>query len=238
MELKAMMAHFFNLYGKRNRIFLSGLRERIDFLNLAVGDLQDAVRKTPGARTVEIALARVVARVFCVAEHFIALPLVEVMAMKYPAGKCSYCQNFPCVCSNVRPDPTLEQTFGAPQHHWSLKQWCDSFDALYGQRNKEKGIENVLNRLFKEVSEVQSLPLKIPHMNCGLNEIEKEFALELSDVLAWAIATANLLEIDLEKAILDRFGDGCRKCRQSQCICTHFAVDPVAWATLTLQESQ
>ena len=76
MELKVLINHFFNLYGRRNRIFLHGLRERIDFLNLAVGDLQDAIRKTSGSRAIEIALTRVVARVFCVAEHFIALQLL------------------------------------------------------------------------------------------------------------------------------------------------------------------
>ena len=236
MELKALANHFFNLYGRRNRIFLHGLRERIDFLNLAVGDLQDAIRKTPGSRAIEIALARVVARVFCVAEHFIALPLVETMIAKYPAGKCSYCQEFPCACPDIRPDFILEKTLCTSQDQWSLKQWCESLAALYGRRNKEKGIENVLNRLFKEVSELSSLPLKVPFAKLDLDEIEKEFALELSDVLAWTIATANALELDLEKAVWDRFGNGCRKCRQPQCICTHFDVDQVTWTALTLSE--
>ena len=236
MELKVLINHFFNLYGRRNRIFLHGLRERIDFLNLAVGDLQDAIRKTSGSRAIEIALTRVVARVFCVAEHFIALPLVETMIAKYPAGKCSYCQKFPCACPDVRLDPILERILCVSQHQWSLKQWCDNFAALYGPRNKEKGIENVLNRLFKEVSELLSLPLKIPHMKLDLDGIEEEFALELSDVLAWTIATANVLGLDLEKAVWDRFGNGCQKCHQPQCICMHFYVDQVTWTTLTLSE--
>jgi len=234
MKLGSLQDHFFNLYGRRNRIFLPGLRERIDFLGLAVADLQDVIRKIPETSKIEIALTRVMARVFCVGEHFLVLPLIETLIAKYPSSHCSYCGRFPCLCSEIRQDSQLTISGAGLQNEWNLRQWQQHFNALYGVRNKEKGVENVLNRLFKEVSELSSLQLKVPYMNCGIGEIEKEFALELSDVFAWTIAMANVLGIDLQKAVLDRFGNGCQQCRQLQCICVHFNVDPVRWSTLTI----
>jgi len=76
MKLSEMISHFFYLYGRRNRIFLPGLGERMNFLNLAICDLQDAVRKEYNSEIKGIALARIVARIFCIAEHFYSLPLI------------------------------------------------------------------------------------------------------------------------------------------------------------------
>lgn len=229
MTLQEMMEHLFKLYGRRNRIFLSGLRERIDFLNLAIGDLQEAVRKKHGPYIYGIALARVVARIFCVVESFQSLPLVETIARKYPSGYCSYCKKSPCACPEKRPSATLEKAPTEEQLQWSLRQWCEHLGALYGARNKRRGIENILNRLFKEIAELLSLQMTIPNMAGSLNGIEEEFALELADALAWTIAVANLLGIDLESAVLQRFGKGCWKCRQVPCVCVGFNVQPANW---------
>lgn len=232
MELEAMMNHFFHLYGRRNRIFLPGLRDRIDFLNLAIGDLQEAIRKDTDDQIRRVALARVVSRIFCVAEHFRTLPLIEVMARKYPAH-CSYCRATPCQCTEHRPHPTLEATPPEPQLHWTLRMWCTHLDQLYGARNQRKSIENVLNRLFKEISELQSLSMRIRNTATplSLEAIEEEYALELADALAWTIAVANLLGVDLEGAVLDRFGNGCWNCHRDPCMCTNFNVEPVKWTS-------
>lgn len=232
MKLQEMMEYFFRLYGRRNRIFLLGLRERIDFLNLAISDLQEAIRKESEIPIIEIALVRVIARIFCIAENFWKLPLVEIMARKYPAEYCSYCQKLPCICSEKRPAAQLEKLALEKQRHWSLKDWCSHLNKIYGPKNKEKGLENLLNRLFKEISELLSLSMRIPNMSttASLDEIEEEFALELSDALAWTIAIANLLEVDLEKAVLNRYGQGCWKCHQIPCHCTHFSFEPVKWS--------
>jgi len=45
MRLRDLFEYFYNLYGRRNRIFLPSLLDRVAFLNLAIGDLQDAIRK-------------------------------------------------------------------------------------------------------------------------------------------------------------------------------------------------
>lgn len=228
MLLNKMKDHFFHLYGRRNRIFLPGLRERIDFLNLAIGDLQEAIRKEYGPKIIAVALVRIVARIFCIAEHFRTLPLVEMMTRKYPAGRCVYCQSSLCKCPERRPDASLE-LISETQTNWSLKQWQEHFDILYGERNKKKGIENLLNRLFKEIAELLALQMMIPNTTAGLDEIEEEFTLELADALAWTIAISNFFEIDLEKAVLKRYGESCWHCHHIPCICTIFNVEPVKW---------
>lgn len=230
MDIKEMKEHFSCLYGQRNRIYLSGLRERIDYLNLAICDLQEAVRKEDDLWIIGIALARIGARIFCIAEHFWSLPLTEKMAQKYPAAHCSYCQRFPCVCPEKRPDAVLES--GAEEQlTWSLKGWQNHLKHVYGKKNKKKGIENLLNRLFKETGELLALQMTIPNRTESSDKIERDFALELADTLAWTIAIANFFGMDLQGEILKRYKNNCWKCHCSPCICANFNVKPIKWET-------
>ena len=228
--------YFFHLYGRRNRIFLPGLMERINYLNLGICDLQDAVRKEEGQAVIGITLARVTARIFCIAEHFWNIPanqsihMVEVMCQKYPASRCSYCQEFPCQCPERRTEAVLEPIHGE-QLNWSFNRWQEHLRSLYGNKNRERGIENILNRLFKETGELLSLQMRIPNMGTGLAQIEKEFALELADALAWTMAVASFFEIDLQQEVLERYGNGCWSCHQSPCCCTNFNLKPMQWAS-------
>lgn len=231
MKLQEMITHFFRLYGRRNSIFLSGIKERIDNLSSGMGDLQEAIRKEAGLHNIGVALARVVSRIFCIAQNFENLPLVEMMARKFPQTHCSYCGKIPCVCSERRPEARLEETASDVQLNWSLEKWCSHFNELYGAKNKGKGIENLLNRLFKEIIELGSLPVKLSRLDSkiSLEEIEREFALELADCLSWTIAVANFFEIDLEKSVLDRYGKGCQTCGKNPCNCTFPDIEPVRW---------
>lgn len=228
MNLREMREHFFYLYGPRSRFFLPGAGERVGFLNLAIGDLQDAIRKEYGLEIIGVALARIVARIFCIAEHFWSSPLVEAMIQKYPASHCSYCQSFPCKCVEKRPAAVLEP-ISEIQLNWTLKQWQGHFAALYGERNRKRGIENLLNRLFKEITELSSFLMMIPLRRATIDELEREIALELADAIAWTIAIANFFGIDLEKAVLTRYGKHCWKCYRIPCVCGNFSVQPVNW---------
>lgn len=233
MNLQEMQDHFIHLYGRRNRIFLRDMNERICFLILAVADLQEAIRKNYNQKILEIALSRIVARIFCIAEYFYSLPLTMIFSQKYPATYCSYCKKTPCICSEERPNSVLSQ---APEIQliWSLKEWQNHLNILYGDKNRDKNMEYILNRLFKETTEILVLQMMTSNTKLTCEEIEKAIALELADVLAWVIAVANFLEIDLEKAVLDRFGEGCWKCRQNPCVCVGFVIEPVKWKELFL----
>lgn len=47
---------------------------------------------------------------------------------------------------------------------------------------------------------------------------KEEVELEISDVIAWIFSLANLLDIDVEKA-LSRYFHGCPKCNSIPCAC-------------------
>ena len=116
MKLNDAMQHFSKLYGRRNRIFLPSLRDRIDFLNLAIGDLQDAVRKGVNEQLLGVALARVISRIFCIAEHFQELDIAWAMARKYGPDFCIYCRKEACACLERRNNV----------NHWNVQKHLGS----------------------------------------------------------------------------------------------------------------
>ena len=226
--LQEMIEYFFKLYGRRNRFFLPGLEKRVGFLTLGICDTQEAIRKDYGLEIIGASLARVVARIFCVIEHFSDLPFTRAMSQKYPSGFCAYCKSFPCICKEKRPDPITELVYGE-QLIWSLEQWQQHLKALYGDRNRQKGIENILNRLFKEIGELLSLQMRIPNISLSLDDLEREFSFELADALAWSMAVANFCGVNLQQVVFDRYGNGCWQCHQNPCICANFNFKPMKW---------
>jgi NTP pyrophosphatase (non-canonical NTP hydrolase) len=48
---------------------------------------------------------------------------------------------------------------------------------------------------------------------------QEELAAEMADVLAWLATLANIRGIDLEGAIVRKYGNGCPGCGRSPCVC-------------------
>ncbi|MFA5775201.1 MAG: hypothetical protein WC864_07475 [Ilumatobacteraceae bacterium] len=232
MILRALEKHFFELFGVRNSIYLDGINARIDLLSMSVGDLQDVVRKEIGRDAYAIALARIISRFFCIDDHFRGnLRLVVAFSRKYPLSGCSYCHQRPCQCSETRLAFSSIELAGV-QAGWTLGDWARHLDSVYGERNRRRGIEYVLNRLFREVEELRGVSRRVPRLTSSATDILNEYALEIADGIAWTAAAANILGVDLEQAVLGRFGDGCTSCRTTPCSCTHFAHEQVDWTAL------
>ncbi|TFG29897.1 MAG: nucleotide pyrophosphohydrolase [Promethearchaeota archaeon] len=83
---------------------------------------------------------------------------------------------------------------------------------LYYKKDGARGIEKTFMWLIEEVGELSSI-LKEKRPN-----IEKASE-EIADIMAWTISIANLLEIDVEKALLDKYPNKCRKCNKNPCEC-------------------
>jgi NTP pyrophosphatase (non-canonical NTP hydrolase) len=83
---------------------------------------------------------------------------------------------------------------------------------LYFQRDSDRGVEGTYNWLVDEVEELGEELRKTPFDKKAMG---KEFA----DVIAWLCSLANIMEIDLEKAALDKYNYKCPKCKQSPCQC-------------------
>ena len=82
---------------------------------------------------------------------------------------------------------------------------------LYFYRDSERGIRGTYEWLIDEVKELGEA---LEGNNKGATE--KEFA----DVFAWLSSLANLLDIDLEKAAINKYPNRCPKCQESPCRCT------------------
>lgn len=83
----------------------------------------------------------------------------------------------------------------------------------YYEKDKRRGLEKTFMWLVEEVGELSKA------INRG--DI-KDVELELSDVIAWTFSIANLLDIDVDKA-LQRYKGGCPKCGRIPCVCDNEA---------------
>ncbi len=81
---------------------------------------------------------------------------------------------------------------------------------IYFHRDSKRGIEETFDRFTDEVKELgQAL------RSDDTKEIEGEFA----DVIAWLTSVANLVNVDVEESVLEKYGNVCPRCKHSPCKC-------------------
>lgn len=207
---------FAELYSERDNVYLPGREGRINLLYRAIDDLQTAVRREADARAYDGLCARIVSRIFCVARAVDNVSVSEGLELKYPLQGCAYCQQLPCQCQERRLE-IIMQGGDHKQSQWSLGNWQEHLLNLYGAKNVERGINYTLLRLGSEYGELISLEHSIGRMSIA--EAKREYSLELADCLAWTIGAANLLIVDLEAAVNQRYGRGCQNCYALPCAC-------------------
>ena len=82
---------------------------------------------------------------------------------------------------------------------------------IYFHRDSKRGVEGTFDWLADEVRELRET-LKTDDKKA----LEDEFA----DVIAWLASLANVTNVDLEKAALNKYENKCPKCGHSPCQCT------------------
>ncbi|MFA5571772.1 MAG: MazG nucleotide pyrophosphohydrolase domain-containing protein [Candidatus Bathyarchaeia archaeon] len=92
-----------------------------------------------------------------------------------------------------------------------IAEFQEMMKRLYGDRDKARGVDGTYCWLLEEVTELGQ-ELK----GADRSSTEKEFA----DVIAWLASLANIMDVDLEKAVLSKYPDKCSKCHSSPCQCT------------------
>jgi NTP pyrophosphatase (non-canonical NTP hydrolase) len=92
-----------------------------------------------------------------------------------------------------------------------ITEFQQMMKTLYFHRDSERGIKGTYEWLADEIQELGEA-LK----GTDKEATEKEFA----DVIAWLSSLANLLDIDLERAALNKYPHKCPKCHSSPCQCT------------------
>ena len=83
---------------------------------------------------------------------------------------------------------------------------------LYFKQDQNRGINASFIWLIEEIGEFARI-LRDKEINL-INASE-----ELADIIAWASSIANLLDVDLESAILKKYPGICLKCKSNPCIC-------------------
>ena len=90
-----------------------------------------------------------------------------------------------------------------------LTQLQRQMAVLYGDRDADRGVDATFRWWAEEIGEVARA------LRMGDREnLEHEF----SDALAWLASLANLVDVDLSRA-MDRYRDGCPKCGRTPCVC-------------------
>jgi len=81
---------------------------------------------------------------------------------------------------------------------------------VYYARDAERGAKATYEWLKEEVEELGGAMRKGDR-----DGLEGEFA----DVLAWLASLANVVQVDLERAVLKKYDNCCPKCSSSPCKC-------------------
>ena len=82
--------------------------------------------------------------------------------------------------------------------------------ALYGAKDEARGDAGTFLWFAEEVGELASALRSGP---------DDELACEMADVLAWLVTLANVRGIDLEAAVLRKYGTACPGCAAVPCRC-------------------
>lgn len=92
----------------------------------------------------------------------------------------------------------------------TIKELQQLIEKMYSQKDRQRGTAATFLWFTEEIGELASA------IREGTQEQrEGEFA----DVLAWLVTLANITDIDLTKALHDKYGEGCPGCRNIVCTC-------------------
>ncbi len=91
-----------------------------------------------------------------------------------------------------------------------ISEFQDLIRRTYHERDRDRGLDKNMLWLVEEVGELAEGVRKGDR--AGLEE-------EMADVLAWLSTVASLSGVDLERAALAKYGQGCPRCRAIPCGC-------------------
>ena len=83
---------------------------------------------------------------------------------------------------------------------------------LYFHKDSIRGLKNTFIWLIEEVGELASI-IKKEERN------KEEASEEIADIIAWTVSIANILNIDIEKALNKKYPNICIKCNEKPCCC-------------------
>ncbi len=92
----------------------------------------------------------------------------------------------------------------------TLGQLQQLIGTMYSSKDEARGIDGTFMWLMEEVGELAA----------ALREGDRAAtSAEFADVLAWLATIANVAEVNLERAVLEKYGSGCPGCGEMVCRC-------------------
>ena len=92
----------------------------------------------------------------------------------------------------------------------SFRRFQQLIRDMYLEKDLARGVDGTFMWLMEEVGELAS---------CLRNGTHEERLGEFADVIAGLTPIANVVGIDLNEAIMKKYGSGCPGCRQFVCTC-------------------
>lgn len=98
----------------------------------------------------------------------------------------------------------------APSDGISLREFQQLIREMYFEKDQARGIDGTFMWLMEEIGELAS---------CLRNGTHEERLGEFADVIAWLTTIANVAGVDLNEAVMLKYGSGCPGCRKFICTC-------------------
>ncbi len=106
----------------------------------------------------------------------------------------------------------------------SIRKFQSLIREMYHEKDVARGIPGTFMWLMEEVGELSSALRETSQMDQAADPEayqakRQNLKLEFADVLAWLTTIANVADIDLDDAIMEKYGSGCPGCQQFACVC-------------------
>jgi len=109
----------------------------------------------------------------------------------------------------ARPQTTRKGSVCGKTPPATLADFQQQIEALYGSRDRERGLATTFMWFVEEVGELSRALRRSDREN-----LEEEFA----DVLAWLVTLASMAGIDMARAA-NKYLHGCPRCHATPCRC-------------------
>lgn len=107
----------------------------------------------------------------------------------------------------------------------SFAQFQTLIRTMYYEKDLARGVPGTFMWFMEEVGELSTALREcdsIDLQRMPAEEIKRKrqnLAEEFADVLAWLATMANVVDVDLNAAVRQKYGSGCPGCQQFLCVC-------------------
>ncbi len=100
-----------------------------------------------------------------------------------------------------------------------FREFQELMKTLYFERDENRGFFKIFLWIVEEVGELAEALRKYQEENEKKEQALKNVEMEMADIIAWVTSLANVLGIDLETVVYEKYPDACPKCHKNPCSC-------------------